>query len=288
MGTAKRERKKQNREMGRQAAETAARRRASIRRTIRIVAVVAVLIGLFFLIAVLTNDDSDDATTTTAANPIPSVTSAESIGASTTVPTGPTTSLPVEAGDFVYGTGECAPTDGSATQTRDFADAPQLCIDPTKTYTAVVETNEGSFTITLDPSRAPGAVNNFVNLARFKYFDDTECHRAIPNFVVQCGDPTATGTGGPGYSFADELPEAGDYEIGSIAMANSGPDTNGSQFFVITGSNGAALPPSYSLFGKVTEGLDVVAALDALGNPDSNGVPPLGEIRIVSVTVTEA
>ncbi|MGA0205851.1 MAG: peptidylprolyl isomerase, partial [Ilumatobacteraceae bacterium] len=92
----------------------------------------------------------------------------------------------------------------------------------------------------------------------------------------------------PGYSFADELPESGDYQIGSIAMANSGPNTNGSQFFVITGSDGASLPPNYTLFGQVTDGLDVVAVLDSLGNPNDNGVPPLGEIRIVSVTVTEA
>lgn len=287
MGTAKRERKKQNREMGRQAAATAERRRATIRRTLRIVAVVVALIALFFLIAVLTGGD-DESSGNAQTNPIPTVTSVESFGATTTVPSGPSTTLPVESGDFVYGTGECAPTDGSATPTREFADAPQLCIDPAKTYTAVVETNKGSFTIALDPTRAPGTVNSFVNLARFQYFDDTECHRAIPNFVVQCGDPTATGTGGPGYSFADELPEAGEYEIGSIAMANSGPNTNGSQFFVITGSDGAALPPNYTLFGQVTEGLDVVAVLDSMGNPASNGVPPLEEIRIVSVAVTEA
>lgn len=286
MGTAKRERKKQNREMGRQAAATAERRRANIRRTSRIVGVVVALIVLFFLIAFLTGDD--DETATTDPNPIPTSTSVESFGATTTVPSGPSTTLPAGSSEFEYGTGECAPTDGSASQVREFSDAPQLCIDPAKTYTAAVETNKGSFTITLDPSRAPGAVNSFVNLARFKYFDDTECHRAIPNFVVQCGDPTASGTGGPGYSFADELPEAGEYEIGSIAMANSGPNTNGSQFFVITGSDGAALPPNYTLFGQVTDGLDVVAILDSMGNPDSNGVPPLEEIRIVSVTVTEA
>lgn len=284
MGTAKRERKKQNREMGRQAAETAERRRATIRRTLRIAAVVVALIVLFLLIAVLTDDDGDSNTET---NPIPTVTSVDSSGSTTTVPSGPSTTLPV-ATEFAYGSGECAPADGSATQTREFSDAPQLCIDPAKTYTAVVETNKGSFTIALDPARAPGTVNSFVNLARFKYFDDTVCHRAIPNFVVQCGDPTATGTGGPGYEFADELPSEGEYEIGSIAMANSGPNTNGSQFFVITGSDGAALPPSYSLFGKVTAGLDVVAILDSLGNPEANGVPPLEEIRIVSVTITEA
>jgi len=288
MGTAKRERKKQNREMGRQAAAASERRRATIRRTTRIVGIVVVLVALIFLIAVLTNDDSDGPSTSQTGTENFGATTTLVGGATTTIPQGPTTTLPSGPVDFVYGTGECAPTDGSATQTREFADAPQLCIDPSKTYTAIVETNEGSFTIALDPARAPGTVNNFVNLARFKYFDDTECHRAIPNFVVQCGDPTATGTGGPGYSFADELPEAGEYEIGSIAMANSGPDTNGSQFFVITGSDGAALPPNYTLFGQVTDGLDVVAVLDSLGNPSDNGVPPLGDIRIVSVTVTEA
>ena len=111
-------------------------------------------------------------------------------------------------------------------------------------------------------------VNNFVVLARYHYFDNTICHRAIPSFAVQCGDPTGTGTGGPGYSFADELPAAGSYKVGSIAMANSGPDTNGSQFFIITGANGVALPANYTLFGEVTDGLDTtVKALDALGNP---------------------
>ena len=286
MGTAKRERKKQNREMGRQAAAASEKRRATIRRTSRIVGVVVVLVALFFLIAVLTNDDSNDTSSQTSTENYGATTTLVG-GATTTIPQGPTTTLPSGPVEFAYGTGECAPSDGSATQTREFSDAPQLCIDPTKTYTAEVETNEGSFTIELDPTRAPGTVNNFVNLARYKYFDDTECHRAIPNFVVQCGDPTATGTGGPGYSFADELPDSGEYQIGSIAMANSGPNTNGSQFFVITGSDGAALPPNYTLFGQVTDGLDVVAVLDSLGNSSNNGVPPLGEIRIVSVTVTE-
>jgi cyclophilin family peptidyl-prolyl cis-trans isomerase len=108
--------------------------------------------------------------------------------------------------------------------------------------------------------------------------------------VVQCGDPTGTGTGGPGYAIPDELPLEGEYQVGSLAMANSGPDTNGSQFFVITGESGAALPPLYSLFGQVTDGLDTtIVALDALGNPDqaANGVPPLEEVRIESITITE-
>jgi len=149
----------------------------------------------------------------------------------------------------------------------------------------------GTYSAVLDATKAPGAVNNFVSLARNKYFDGTTCHRAIPGFMVQCGDPTATGSGGPGYKFADEFPAAGEYKIGSLAMANSGANTNGSQFFVITGDQGVSLPPNYTLFGQVTDGLDsTVAALDAAGNddPSSNGVPPLTEIKIESITITES
>lgn len=269
--------------MGRQMQARAEQRRKTTRRGITIGGIVVALIALFFLIAVLTKDDSSSTTTTEPTESVPA----------TEVPAtdAPTTEAPdANSGEFQYGSGECAPAEGAAEQKQKFDDAPQLCIDPAKTYTARVVTNKGEFTITLDPARAPGAVNSFVNLARFKYFDGTECHRAIPNFVVQCGDPTATGSGDPGYEFADELPAEGEYEIGSIAMANGGPDTNGSQFFVITGSNGAELPPKYTLFGKVTEGLDVVAVLDSLGNPDpaSNGVPPKEKIEITSVTITEA
>jgi cyclophilin family peptidyl-prolyl cis-trans isomerase len=193
-------------------------------------------------------------------------------------------SLPTE---FPYGTTECPPTDGSGERTITFADSFQQCIDPTKTYTAEVETNKGSFTITLDPSRAPGTVNNFVSLARSKYYDGVICHRVVTDFVVQCGDPDGTGRGGPGYTFADELPAEGEYEIGSIAMANAGPDTNGSQFFIITGENGAGLPPSYSLFGTVTAGLDTtVEALAALAGPGDG--PPTEEIVMERITITES
>jgi cyclophilin family peptidyl-prolyl cis-trans isomerase/FKBP-type peptidyl-prolyl cis-trans isomerase len=181
---------------------------------------------------------------------------------------------------------ECPATDGSEPQQREFDQYPPFCIDVTKTYTAEFATNFGNITIGLDPQKAPLTVNNFVMLAWFGYFDGTECHRAIPGFVVQCGDPTATGTGGPGYQFADELPLAGEYQLGSIAMANSGPDTNGSQFFIITGADGAALPPQYSLFGQVVAGDTTVAEMDGVANPENNGVPPLDRILIDSVTIT--
>ncbi|MGZ4764749.1 MAG: peptidylprolyl isomerase, partial [Ilumatobacteraceae bacterium] len=129
-----------------------------------------------------------------------------------------------------------------------------------------------------------------VVLARYHYFDGTVCHRAIPGFMVQCGDPTGKGTGGPGYTIADELPKAGAYKIGSLAMANTGqPNTGSSQFFLITGAQGVALPATYSLFGQVTDGLETtVKTLDAAGNPANDGVPPLKQIVIQSVTITEA
>ena len=281
MGTAKRERKKMNREMGRQAQESAAKRQKTTKMTVRIVGAVVVVLALFFGIAFLTK--KDDKTT----EPSSAITTVVDAAATTTVAGSGDTTAPSE---FVYGTTECAPAEGAATQTQKFDDSFALCIDPTKTYTAVVTTNMGEYSAVLDAAKAPGTVNNFVNLARNKYFDGTTCHRAIPGFMVQCGDPTATGSGGPGYKFADELPASGEYKIGSLAMANSGPNTNGSQFFVITGDQGVSLPPSYTLFGQVTDGLDTtVVALDAAGNddPSSNGVPPLKEIKIESITITE-
>src|SRR4029077_20265204 len=111
-------------------------------------------------------------------------------------------------------------------------------------------------------------------------------HRVIPGFVLQGGDPTGKGTGGPGYQFADELPKPGRYELGSLAMANAGPNTNGSQFFVISGPDGMRLPPLYSLFGKVIKGVDVVAAIDALASPGAG--TPKERVVIESVTITES
>lgn len=184
------------------------------------------------------------------------------------------------------GAATCAPADGSAPKTQSFTAAPPMCLVDGKAYIATIETNHGTVHVTLRPDIAPVTVNSFVNLARFHYFDGTTCHRAIQNFVVQCGDPTATGTGGPGYEFQDELDKIEPYQIGSVAMANAGPNTNGSQFFIITGSNGTSLPPNYTLFGQVAnEDLGVVADLDALANPGDG--PPLTPIDITEVTVEE-
>lgn len=243
------------------------------------------LIGVIKLVG--GGDNASTAATTTI----------DQFGSTTTIdPNAPTTTLtPLPstiAGATLTGDTPCPAADGSSPRTITFAKAPPTCIDATKTYTAEVTTNKGAYTIELSPGAAPNTVNNFVVLARYHYFDNTICHRAIPAFAVQCGDPTGTGTGGPGYQFADELPATGSYKLGSVAMAHSAqPNSNGSQFFVITGDSGVALSADYSLFGQVTNGLDTtVKALDALGNPDqaANGVPPLEQIIVQSVTITEA
>ena len=126
-------------------------------------------------------------------------------------------------------------------------------------------TSKGTMVIALDAVAAPKTVNNFVFLARYHYYDGIVFHRIIPGFVLQGGDPEGTGRGGPGYRFADELPKPGRYQIGSLAMANAGPDTNGSQFFIISGPDGAAPAAQYSLFGAVVSGGDVVPAIEAVG-----------------------
>jgi peptidylprolyl isomerase len=161
---------------------------------------------------------------------------------------------------------------------------PPLTIDPDLRYSAEMVTSKGSMTIALDPAAAPRAVNSFVFLAREGFFDGVVFHRIIPGFVVQGGDPTGTGTGGPGYRFPDELPPPGRYELGSLAMANAGPDTNGSQFFLVSGPDGTRLPPSYSLFGKVVKGLDTLAAIDAVGSRSGR---PRETVVIHSVDITE-
>ncbi|HWW54868.1 MAG TPA: peptidylprolyl isomerase [Acidimicrobiales bacterium] len=180
----------------------------------------------------------------------------------------------------------CPAADGSSERRQTFDSPPPMCIDPTKRYTAELETSLGSMTIALDAAAAPNTVNNFVVLARYHYYDGVIFHRIIKGFMCQGGDPTGTGRGGPGYKFADELPRPGRYEIGSVAMANAGSDTNGSQFFIVSGSSGVGLPPQYSLFGKVVKGLEVVSQMEAVDTDRSDR--PKDDVVIRSVTITEA
>jgi peptidylprolyl isomerase len=178
------------------------------------------------------------------------------------------------------------PLDGSAPKTQQFSSPPELGIDPAKRYTATISTSLGDMVVALDAAAAPNTVNNFVFLAGHHYYDGVIFHRIIDGFMCQGGDPTGTGRGGPGYKFADELPKPGRYEVGSVAMANAGPNTNGSQFFIVSGPSGVGLPPHYSLFGKVVKGLDVLEQMQHVATDRQDR--PHEDVVINSVTLTVA
>jgi cyclophilin family peptidyl-prolyl cis-trans isomerase len=181
--------------------------------------------------------------------------------------------------------------DGSAPRQQQFPEAPEMGIDPAKRYTATMSVSmageaDGEIVIALDAVNAPVTVNNFVFLALHHYFDGVIFHRVINGFVCQGGDPTGTGRGGPGYRFDDELPKPGQYQIGSLAMANAGPNTNGSQFFLISGPSGVQLPPLYSLFGQTVKGLELVERMQNV--PTAAGDRPKDDVDIESVTISVA
>ncbi len=178
------------------------------------------------------------------------------------------------------------PLDGSAPKQQQFSEPPEFGIDPDKRWTATMQTSLGELVIALDAVQAPKTVNNFVFLALNHYYDGVIFHRIIEGFMCQGGDPTGTGRGGPGYQFDDELPRPGQYQIGSVAMANAGPNTNGSQFFLVSGPSGTGLPPQYSLFGQIVKGLDVLDEMQRV--PTSRGDRPNDDVVIESVTISAA
>lgn len=254
-------------------------RRARRRRAVGVVGAVLAVALVIGVIVALTGDGDDEET------------------ASTTPPdTAPTSSVDVPGDDqlpepaegiTLEGPTECPPPEGAAERVQVFAGPPPECLTPGASYTATFSTTLGTFTAELDPEIAPATVNNFVVLARYRYYDGVPFHRVVPGFVLQAGD----GDGAPwgnndlGYTIADELPEdSSAYEDYSLAMANSGPDTNGSQFFVVLPGGGAQLQPSYSLFGRVVEGREIVDAIGGLGTGDG---PPAEDVVIDTVTITE-
>lgn len=140
------------------------------------------------------------------------------------------------------------------------AQPPAFQIDTDRHYKVTIETPKGRMVLDLDPALAPNTVNHFVVNARNGFYDGLTFHRVVPGFVIQGGDPEGTGRGGPGYRFADE-PVQGEYTLGAVAMANAGPDTNGSQFFICIEDCRQSLQPLYNLFGYVTEGIEVAQAV---------------------------
>ena len=175
--------------------------------------------------------------------------------------------------------------DGSAPKKQKFNEAPEMGIDPSKRYSATLETSLGTIVVALDAVNAPATVNNFVFLALHHYYDGVVFHRIINGFMCQGGDPTGTGTGGPGYRFKDE-PVKQRYQLGSVAMANAGPDTNGSQFFLISGASGVGLPPQYNHFGQIVKGMDVLEKMQSVKT--ARGDRPVEDVVINSVAVSVA
>lgn len=173
---------------------------------------------------------------------------------------------------------------------RQYTAAPAMRIDSGKGYTGTLQTNKGTIEVEFFPEDAPNTVNNFVCLAEDGFYDETPFHRIVKGFVIQGGDPTGTGSGGPGYRFGDE-PVARDYERGTLAMANAGPNTNGSQFFIVLDDLRGRLPKNYTIFGRVTSGLDVVDAIAAVpttvGRSGENSTPT-EPVTLEKVTITES
>ena len=280
MSSEKRQRQRENRMRAAAEAERAERRSSTTRKVLRVVLVVAAVLLALLLWSIFSGDDSDggddvEVVAVGAEADAPDVTVFETDEPSDEAPPDPTA---------------CPAPDGSDGPLNQFDAPPPLCIDPEIMYAAAFDTNMGSFTMLLDPALDLDSVNNFAVLARWGAFDGTLFHRIISDFVIQGGDVQIDfGRGGPGYQFTGAFPPADDwYRIGSVAMANRGgnPATNGSQFFVITGPDGAALDPLYSPLGHVVEGMDVVMEIEGVATGD--GDVPVNDVVVRSVTITEA
>lgn len=275
MPSEKRQRQDEGRLLRLEAERSAATRSQRSRQLRNVGILVGVVLLVAFAISVLTKDgDGVEATDGTA----------------TTLAEGSPVSIPIPApGASITGETPCPAADGSEERATTFAQAPPTCIDATKTYTAVLKTSEGDITIALDPVASPIAVNNFVVLARYHYYDGVAFHRIVPGFVNQGGDavgPTP-GTGGPGYNLPDESPvdPATAYAPGAVAMAR-GQEVSGSQFFLVIGDPNGALASggNYPVFGNITAGQDVSTAINAL----AVGEAPTKLVTIDSVEITES
>jgi len=262
MSNNKRERQRAHRQAQADAAQQAQKSSKRTKIVIRWVAIAAAVLIVAFLWSLTGNDEDTAQIQDTAAE--------ASIGAE---------ALGIEG---------CPAVDGSSERQTQFETPPKLCIDTGQLYSAEFATNLGDFTVVLDPTLDSRSVNNFIFLARHHAYDETIFHRVIDQFVIQGGDVEGlNGRGGPGYKFTGAYgPEEG-YLVGSLAMANQGtPNTNGSQFFIVTGPFGASLDPNYSLMGHVVAGLDVALAIQKV-ETDAQDLP-VEPVLISSVTIAGA
>ncbi|HEY2214068.1 MAG TPA: peptidylprolyl isomerase [Acidimicrobiales bacterium] len=276
MPSDKRQRQREARE-ARLAAEARAKKRRSQIRNVSIVAVVALLIiGIVFLVSANNNNKKPTKT-------------ASSTSTTTTVPATTANAKAQAAANKIAVAAGCPTDTATRVNTQKYAAAPAMTINTNELYSATVVTTAGTFDIALNAKSAPISTNNFVFLAQKGYYHCVIFHRVIPNFMDQTGDPTGTGQGGPGYTITDENPAkaataADQYPLGSVAMANTGAaNTGGSQFFVVAGPQGEALPNTYALFGRVIAGMNVVDKINGEGS--TAGIPPDVTQRILSVTI---
>lgn len=267
-----------------------AKRRQNIRRGI-IVGIVAVLVlGAGTLLFSSKTTPTTLPTTTTSPTSATTTTLAPT---PTTIPKAQAAALQTKANTAAVAAG-CPASTTTRVNNLSWKTAPAVTIDKSKTYEAHFVTTAGDFVVKLDAATAPITTNNFVFLAQHDFYKCVIFHRVIPGFVIQGGDPSGTGSSGPGYTIPDELPKTGNptYPLYSLAMANeSKPHTGGSQFFIVTGPSGETLGNSYSLFGQVISGINVIKLLNNEGNtgPASDpGVPPVVTNRMLSVTITES
>jgi cyclophilin family peptidyl-prolyl cis-trans isomerase len=295
MGTEKRERQKANRAAKMQAAAVQdkhdSRRRGIVGFAVVVVAV-AVIVGLIYLGRGGSDESAADSTSTTAAD--------------TTAP--PTATPKLTRTTFTYGTTACPPSGGAAEPTLTFDAPPKNCLDPGKTYTATFDTTAGKVVVQLDTDKTPGTANNFVFLARNRYYDHTKLFRVNTGIdIIQGGSPHTQSPSdpGPGYDLKDEGEFNADhtqggytYEPGDLVMARtSRPDGAGAQFFFVTGDKGSGLDAgkggpgsgTYVVFGHVTEGLDVLQKIVATADVDASGEgTPKPEVTVTSVQITES
>lgn len=214
---------------------------------------------------------------------------AKSASPATPTPTTPATQVTPTPAPSKVACGAKAPADATAAHAQ-YASAPKMTIDPKATYLATMDTSCGQIVIRLDASSAPGTVNSFVFLADHHFYDGTIFHRIANSIdIIQGGDPTGTGGGGPGYSTKDELTGKEQYSTGTVAMANAGPNTQGSQFFIVTGAKGSQLngSPNYTIFGTVVNGLDVAQKIQGIPVGGAQGETPTQATYIDKLRVSK-
>jgi len=253
----------------------AKKRRVRIRNGIIVLVVAGAIVGIAFAVSSGNKSVGSQSSTSTTAS------AAHSANAR----------LQTQANEVAVRAG-CPASPQTRVNEQKYSAAPPMTIDTSKTYTATIKTTTGTFDVALDAKTAPTTVNNFVFLAQKGYYHCVIFHRVIPQFMDQTGDPTGTGSGGPGYTIPDENPSKAatgtpQYPIGSVAMANTGsPNSGGSQFFIVAGPQGESLPNSYALFGSLSSGMNVVNTINQQGS--ARGVPPDVTQRILSVTIHES